>query len=118
MANDFIYVWSDSSYDYSRWLRVVPIEGDSFRVDLTDLCMPGRISALQDVIVPRTALESVLSNGALQISTGTGFFLMRQLGDVIALEFRDTDDETVCKARVRIADVREKIPTPQPACAI
>jgi hypothetical protein len=54
-------------------------------------------------------LQTTLDRGPLQIATGTGYLLLRRVGDLVNLEFRGLDDVGITKVAVRTEDVRTRL---------
>jgi hypothetical protein len=76
---------------------------------LTDLCQPGRLSALSAVACSLEHLSSVLTHGTLQITLHKGYVLMRSKGEVLSLEFRSHDDASPTRVNVSVASMRDRL---------
>ncbi len=108
---NLIYIHSGGHYDRARWLAV-ETRGDGQAVlHLQDLCHPGRLSQLKTVTCPADFLAVALDRGTLQIATGTGYLLLRTLGEHVQLEFRGLDDVGTNKVTVLRDDLRARIET-------
>lgn len=109
MPNRFIYAFQAGGHDRSRWLTVTEKKNGDCVLHLQDLCMPGRVSVLSNVICPAEFLRSTVEGSALQITTGTGFLLLRQMGDLMNIEFRGLDDVVITKASVKTEELRARV---------
>lgn len=107
--SNLIYVHSSGEYDRARWLSL-QLRGDGQVVfHLQDLCHPGRLSPLSQVICPLDFVDIALDRGTLQVTTGNGYMLIRPFGDHLSVEFRGHDDVGTHKVSVLRADVRGRL---------
>jgi hypothetical protein len=92
MPNKYIYVTQTGEKDYSRWLNVGVKPNGEATIYLSDLCHPGRLSALKSVACELSLLRDGLRTGAVQVVVEGGYFLARREGQSIQIEFRSLED--------------------------
>lgn len=109
MPNRYIYVLQGGEYDYSRWLSLAVRPNGEATVYLSDLCHPGRVSALKSVNAPLELLLDGLQSGTVQIVAPNGYFLARRDEEKILIEFRSPEDAGPSKVEVRADEVLQKL---------
>ena len=109
MPAKYIYVLQSGEKDYSRWLNVGVKPNGEATVYLSDLCHPGRISALKSVVCDLAFLRDGLQTGAVQIVTETGYFLARREGGSVLIEFRSSEDANTTKVEVLVDEVLQRL---------
>jgi hypothetical protein len=109
MAIRPIYAWNEGEYDHSRWLELTVLASGSVEFVLSELCQPGCASALPSICLSRQIVESALRNGAVQVSTSTGYFLLRRRDEIMVVEFRGVHDSGPCKASVLVNDLLPRL---------
>gem|GEM_PF-3106648 len=109
MSNRYIYVFASGSVDRARWLHISRRENGNATLHLADLCHPGQVSSIGQVMCPWEFLLAALSRNTVQITAEKGYVVLRRNGDILSLEFRGTEDGAPCKVNVRVADVLERI---------
>ena len=109
MPNKFIYVLENGSPDLSRWLHMSLRPEGACMLHLSDLCHPGRLSALTNVPCELSALKDAVERGALQITLPKGYLLLRRDEDVVHLEFRSEEDAGTVRVTLSAADVQARV---------
>lgn len=109
MPNQFIYVYSEGSYDQSRWLDITAPNSGDCTLHLQDLCHPGQVSHLLKVSCPLDFVQTSIEHGPLQLTTRNGYALLRKRGDLIDIEFRGENDASITRVSVLFEDVRARI---------
>lgn len=115
MPNRNIYVLEGGAQDLSRWLRISRRENGDLVLHLTDLCQPGCVSTVQQVVCPSAFFAGVLTGGTVQLSAESGYVLLRPNGEELLVEFRGDGDPAPTKVVVGLADVRERLDAAAPA---
>lgn len=106
-----IYAIDENGRDLARWLRVTVAADGQILLRLQDLCHPGRVSRLSQVTCPASFVRLALDGSPVQITTGTGYLLLRRAEDELALEFRSLDDVSTTRVSVSAAEVCEQFET-------
>jgi len=109
VPNQFIYVHSEGSYDQSRWLNITAPNPGDCTIHLQDLCHPGQVSHLLKVSCPLDFLRTSISHGPLQLTTRSGYVLLRTRGEQVDVEFRGEEDASLTRVSVRLQDVRDRL---------
>jgi hypothetical protein len=87
------------------------LDGDRVLFELTDLCLPGRVSSLAQIALDRSAVNNLLRNGAIQATYGRGYVLLRSTDDLLTIEFRGAEDKHTCKVTLLMSDIAARLET-------
>jgi len=109
VSNSLIYVYSDGSYDHSRWLQITTSHPGECTLHLQDLCHPGQVSHLLKASCPLGFLQTFIGHGPLQLTTRTGYVLLRKGGERVDIEFRATGDQSLTRVSVLLADFQAQV---------
>ena len=109
MPNSFIFVHAGGSYDQSRWLEITASNPGDCTLHLQDLCHPGQVSHLLKVSCPIDFMQTFFGHGPLQLTTQTGYVLLRRRGEFMDIEFRASGDTSLTRVSVLLNDVRSRI---------
>ncbi len=100
-----IYVFASGRYDQSRWLTINRVDEERILLELSELCIPGHVSCLTQIVLDLAAALSALRNGAVQVTGTRGYFLLRRVGDLVNIEFRSHDDVSTCRVSLLCDDL-------------
>lgn len=108
MPKGTIYVLDGERPDLSRWLRASR-KGNDATLLLTDLCIPGRLSSLRQVILPADAVLDAAKGGDTQMNLGGGYVVLNGDGTKVKIEFRGDGDAYATSAELPANELQDAL---------
>ncbi|RYG49184.1 hypothetical protein EON79_02235 [bacterium] len=110
MAKGTIYVLDGERADLSRWLRASRRGGEAV-LFLTDLCIPGRLSSLRQVVLPVDAVLDAAKGGDTQMNLGGGYVVLNgnEESGRLKIEFRGDGDTHATSAELRASELQDAL---------
>lgn len=110
LLSNNIFFWKSGQYDHSRWISIANRGANNCVLQLSDLCLPGKVSRFSSVTCPTSYLKSaIMRGGSLQLTLPAGFLLIQRHDEVLNMEFRGVDDLATTKASFKVADFAARI---------
>ena len=109
MASKLAYVLEQGEVDLSRWLQISGRQNGMCMLHLSELCQPGRLSSLGNVMCDRDSLRAAAEGGTLQLTLRKGYVLIRRGESLLTVEFKSHDDATFTKVSLNPDDVLARL---------